>query len=66
MHDKTRNTVQLSPYTIEKRGRYFYYWRAPFFTEPDVKGPYSSMRSVTLMIARDLFNEAPNTYKKPC
>jgi hypothetical protein len=64
MLDKPRNAVQLAPYTIEKRGRYFYYWRSPFFSEPVVKGPYISLRSATMMIARDLYNEAPSAFKR--
>ena len=62
---KTYNAIQLSTYNIEKRGHYWYYWRTPFFRlEEEHKGPYSSLPSVCLMIARDLLHEAKARFRK--
>jgi hypothetical protein len=59
MPSKSKQAVQLSTYNIEKKGHDFYYWRTPFFClEAEHKGPYSSLSSVCLMIAREMLQEA--------
>jgi hypothetical protein len=57
MLDKTRNVISLSAYNVERRGEYWYYWRAPFFSKEHPKGPYGSAMSVCMMIARELVQE---------
>lgn len=51
------NVISLPSYNVEKRGPYWYYWRAPFFSKESPKGPYGSAMSVALMIARELVSE---------
>jgi len=59
------NYIQLSTYNIERRDGYFYYWRKPFFRlDVEHKGPYSSLASVCLMIAREMIREALALFKK--
>jgi len=61
---KAKQAVQLSTYNIEKKDGYFYYWRTPFFClEAEHKGPYSSLPSVCLMIAREMLQEALALFK---
>jgi hypothetical protein len=57
MLDKTRNVISLPAYNVERRGIYWYYWRAPFFSSESPKGPYGSAMSVCMMIARELVQE---------
>jgi hypothetical protein len=57
MLDKTRNVISLPAYNVERRGEYWYYWRAPFFSKEQPKGPYGSAMSVCMMIARELVQE---------
>ena len=46
----------LATFTVELREKGWFYW--PTYGEKDeAKGPYSSMASVTLMIARELKRE---------
>ena len=48
----------LADYTVEGRGDKWYFWRtARFGDKEERKGPYSSLASVTLMIARQLKRE---------
>ena len=65
MLDKTRNVIALPTYNIEKKGKFWFYWKTPFFTfEEEHKGPYSSLPSVCLIIARELLNEALRRFQK--
>jgi hypothetical protein len=48
----------LADYTVECRGGGWYYTRSSHFSDKQkTRGPYSSMASVTLMIARELKRE---------
>ena len=61
---KAKHALQLSTYNIEKKDGCFYYWRTPFFClEVEHKGPYSSLPSVCLMIAREMLQEALSLFK---
>jgi hypothetical protein len=66
MLDKARrNAIMLPNYNLEKRkdGRYF--WKAPFFTaEAEPKGPYGSIMSACMMIARELAREATQRFRR--
>jgi hypothetical protein len=65
MLDKTRNVIALPTYNIEKRGKYWYFWKQPFFCfEAEPKGPYTTLRSVCLMIGVELFKEAASRFKR--
>jgi hypothetical protein len=64
MLDKTRNVISLPSYNVEKRGSYWYYWRAPFFSKESPKGPYGSAMSVCMMIARELVLEVTSHRRK--
>ncbi|MGB9117314.1 hypothetical protein [Bradyrhizobium sp.] len=64
MLHRPKQSIQLSTYNIEKKGKHFYYWRTPFFClEAEHKGPYSSLSSVCLMIAREMLQEALAMFK---
>jgi hypothetical protein len=53
-----RHIYALADYTVERTHRGWYYARtSPFGDLHGMKGPYSSERSVALMIARELINE---------
>jgi hypothetical protein len=48
----------LADYSVEGRNGRWYFWRtARFGDKEERRGPYSSMASVTLMIARSLKSE---------
>jgi hypothetical protein len=64
MLDRTRNVISLPAYNVEKRGAYWYYWRAPFFSQENPKGPYGSAMSVCMMIARELVQEVTGHRRK--
>lgn len=52
-----RTAFALSHWTAEQRGQYWYYGDT-YRDRPDqYRGPYSSMTSVTLMIAREMTKE---------
>lgn len=56
MLQNTRRTYALQPFTVERRTRGWYYGH--YADEKSAyKGPYSSIASVTLMIARRLRKE---------
>jgi hypothetical protein len=58
MLSNARRTYQLADYTAENRGGKWYYWRTARYGDKEEKrGPYSSLASVTLMIARQLRKE---------
>jgi len=52
-----RQTCGLNHWTAERRGQYWYYGDT-YRDRPDqYRGPYSSLTSVTLMIARGMTKE---------
>jgi hypothetical protein len=65
MRDKARrNAIMLPTYNLEKRKDGWYFWRAPFFTaEAQPKGPYGSIMSACMMIARELAREVAQRYR---
>lgn len=65
MLNKVRgNSIMLSTYNLEKGKDGWYFWKAPFFTaEPKPKGPYGSIMSACMMIARELAREAAQRYR---
>ena len=53
-----RRIYALADYTVERTHRGWYYGRTSRFGDlHGLKGPYSSERSVALMIARELLKE---------
>jgi hypothetical protein len=55
----------LADWTVEKRGNGWYYAHsARRHTKGDWKGPYSSIASVTMMIARQLGREINERYER--
>jgi hypothetical protein len=62
--DKPSTVISLPAYNVEKRGQYWYYWRAPFFSRESPKGPYGSAMSVCMMIARELVQEITTSRRK--
>jgi hypothetical protein len=53
-----RRIYALADYTVERTARGWYFGRTSRFGDMHaMKGPYSSERSVALMIARELLNE---------
>ena len=53
-----RRIYALADYTVERTARGWFYGRTSRFGDlHGLKGPYSSERSVALMIARDLLKE---------
>jgi hypothetical protein len=59
MLDRPKNVIPLPAWALEKRGRYWHIIKPQFFKEPGIdKGPYSTIMSACLMIARELAKEA--------
>lgn len=59
MLDRTRKVIPLSAWALEKRGRYWYIIKPQFFLDGAAeKGPYSTIVSACLTIARELAKEA--------
>jgi hypothetical protein len=56
MLTNVKRTYMLATYTVELRPKGWYFWPT-YGDKGDVRGPYSSMASVTLMIARQLKKE---------
>ena len=53
-----RRIYALSDYTVERTGKGWYFGRTSRFGDMHaMKGPYSTERSVALMIARELLKE---------
>ena len=53
-----RRIFALADYTVERTGKGWYFGRTSRFGDLHaMKGPYSSERSVALMVARELFKE---------
>ena len=58
MLSNAKRTYALSEFTVEGRGDKWFYWKtARYGDKEERKGPYSSMDSVSLMIARELKRE---------
>ncbi len=51
----TKRVYALREWTVELRSRGWYFFRT--YGEKDEKGPYSSIASVTLMLAREFLRE---------
>ena len=51
-----KRVYALKEFTVERRVKGWYFWRT-YGGQDDLKGPYGSMASVTLMIARQLKRE---------
>lgn len=59
MLDRTKKVIPLSTWSLERRGPYWHIIKPAFFTDSAAeKGPYTSIVSATLMIARELAKEA--------
>lgn len=56
MLTNAKRTYALKTFTVERRPKGWYFWRT-YGDRSDVKGPYSSINSVTLMVARELLRE---------
>jgi hypothetical protein len=55
MLDNVKRTYALADFTVEGRGTQWFYWRtARYGDKEERRGPYGSIASVTLMIARQL------------
>ncbi len=58
MLDNVKRTYALADFTVVRRGDKWYFWRtARFGDKEERRGPYGSIASVTLMIARQLKRE---------
>jgi len=58
MLSNVKRTYALADFTVEHRDGKWYYWRtARYGDREERKGPYGSMASVTLMVARELKRE---------
>lgn len=58
MLTNTKRTYALSDFTVEGRGDKWFFWKtARYGDKEERRGPYSSIASVTLMIARQLKKE---------
>lgn len=52
-----RRTYALNSWTVERRQKGWYFWNTYTELRKDAKGPYSSVFSVCLMVARQLVRE---------
>ena len=52
----TKRVYALAEFTVELRPKGWFFWRT-YGDKNDARGPYSSIASVTLMIARQLRRE---------
>jgi hypothetical protein len=58
MLTNVKRTYALQDFTVEGKGDKWFYWRTARYGDKEQrKGPYSSIASVTLMIARELKRE---------
>jgi hypothetical protein len=58
MLNNVKRTYALADFTVEGRGDRWYFWRTARFGDKEERcGPYGSIASVTLMIARQLKRE---------
>ena len=56
MLTNAKRLYQLGTFTVELRAKGWFFWPS-YGDKSDAKGPYSSMSSLTLMIARQLKRE---------
>lgn len=52
-----RATFALNMWSVEQRGGYWYYGDTYRDKPEEFRGPYSSLTSVTLMLAREMLKE---------
>ncbi len=65
MLDRPKSIYMLSTWSIEKRGKRWYIIKPSFFADPKIeKGPYGTIMSACLMIARELAAEAVSRHNK--
>ena len=58
MLSNVKRTYALADYTVEGRADKWFYWKtARYGDKEERRGPYSSIASVTLMVARELKRE---------
>jgi hypothetical protein len=58
MLTNAKRVYRLADFTVERRPKGWFFTRTARFDEkPEWRGPYSSMASVSLMIARELKRE---------
>jgi ribosome-associated translation inhibitor RaiA len=58
MLENVKRTYALADYTAECKGGKWFFWKtARYGDKEERRGPYSSIESVTLMIARQLKRE---------
>ena len=61
-----RRVYALADYTVERKSKGWYYGRTSRFGDKHtMKGPYSSERSVALMIARELIKRSQARFPTP-
>jgi hypothetical protein len=61
---RTPHVISLPSYNVEKRKQGWYYWKAPFFSRENPKGPYGTISSVCFMIAKELISEVVSQQRK--
>jgi hypothetical protein len=59
-----RQGFALNSWTVEQRGSYWYYGETYRDERDAYRGPYSSLVSVTLMIAREMIREVARRKKR--
>ncbi len=71
MLDRTRKpdkprTYALTAWSMEKRPKGWFIFKTPFFNDPKATelGPYSSIGSASMMIARELAREVVRRHQK--
>ena len=58
MLTNAKRVYRLADFSVERRPKgWFFTQKARFDDKPEWRGPYSSVASIALMIARDLKNE---------
>lgn len=58
MLTNAKRTYALADYTVEGRADQWFFWKtARYGDKEERRGPYSSIASVTLMVARELKRE---------
>jgi hypothetical protein len=58
MLDNAKRTYALADFTVEGKADKWFYWKtARYGDKEERRGPYGSIASVTLMVARELKNE---------
>ena len=65
MLDNVKRTYACADYTVEGRGDKWFFWRTARYGDKEEKrGPYSSLTSATLVIARQLRREVEKREKR--